>query len=195
MAAAALHRLGRGDEIARRFPGQPAAAQLQPVLERGLNCPPSSSLGRYFDAAAGLLGIRDVMAYEGQAAMLLEGLAEGAGDVEALSGGYVLHDDGRLDLLPLLARLADIGDPVAGAGLFHATLAQALADWVERAARQQGLNRVALGGGCFLNHILSLGLTRRLAARGLTLLHARQAPPNDGGLSLGQAWVAMLRSR
>jgi hydrogenase maturation protein HypF len=194
MAAAALHRLGRGEEIARRFRGQPAAAQLSRLLQRGLNCPPSSSLGRCFDAAAGLLGVREVMAYEGQAAMLLEGLAEGAGDVEALAGGYVLHDDG-LDLLPLLGHLADVGDPVFGAGLFHATLIHALADWVERAARQQGLSSVALGGGCFLNHVLSLGLTQLLAARGLTLLHARQVAPNDGGLSLGQAWVAMQACR
>ena len=149
MAAAVLFQLGRGAEIARRFPAWPASAQLDQLLQRGLNCPPSSSLGRWFDAAAGLLGVREVMAFEGQAAMLLEGLAEQAGTVAALENGYVLHDDGRLDLLPLLARLADETDPIYGAGLFHATLVQALADWTERAARQQGLQSVALGGGCF----------------------------------------------
>lgn len=191
MAAAALHGLGRGEEIAQRFPAQPAAQQLDQLLQRKLHCPPSSSLGRWFDAAAGLLGVREVMAYEGQAAMLLEGLAEQAGAVAAWKDGYVLHDDGRLDLLPLLARLADETDPVRGAGLFHATLVEALADWTERAARSQGLHTVALGGGCFLNAILSRGLRQRLGARGLTVLEARQVPPNDGGLSLGQAWVAM----
>jgi len=191
MAAAALHLLGRGDEIAGRFPDQPAAAQLQQVLERGLNSPTTTSLGRWFDAAAGLLGAREVMAYEGQAAMLLEGLAEAAGPVRALAGGYVLHADGRLDLLPLLARLADEKDAALGAALFHATLAQGLAEWLERAAASAGLTTVALGGGCFLNHLLSRELTSLLAARGFTVLSARQAPPNDGGLSLGQAWVAM----
>jgi hydrogenase maturation protein HypF len=194
MAAAALHRLGRGDEIARRFPAQPAAAQLDQLLQRGLNCPSSSSLGRWFDAAAGLLGVREVMAYEGQAAMLLEGLAEQAGAVAAWDAGYILHDDGRLDLLPLLARLAGETDPVRGAGLFHATVAQALADWTARAARRQRIHTVALGGGCFLNAILSRGLGQRLRAHGLTVLEARQVPPNDGGLSLGQAWVAIQRS-
>ncbi|MDO9227062.1 MAG: carbamoyltransferase HypF [Pseudomonadota bacterium] len=193
MAAAALHLMGRGDEIARRFPDQPAAAQLQQLLERGLNCPPTSSLGRCFDAAAGLLGARAVMAYEGQAAMLLEGLAEAADRVAPLAGGYVLHDDGRLDLLPLLARLADEKDAAFGAALFHATLAQGLAEWLERAAVSEGLTTVALGGGCFLNHILSRELSRLLVARGFTVLSARQAPPNDGGLSLGQAWVAMQK--
>jgi hydrogenase maturation protein HypF len=96
-----------------------------------------------------------------------------------------------LDLLPLLARLADEKDAARGAALFHAGLAHFLADWVERAALEQGLTTVALGGGCFLNHILSRALKQQLGARGLTVLEACQAPPNDGGLSLGQAWVAI----
>jgi len=195
MAAAALFKLGRTDEIPRRFPGQPMARQLHVMLERDLHCPPTTSLGRWFDAAAGLLGAREVMAYEGQAAMLLEGLAEGTGEVEPLAGGYALDESGRLDLLPLLACLADESDVAYGAALFHATLARALADWTERAARREGLTTIALGGGCFLNHILTRDLTRLLTERNLTVLAARQAPPNDGGLSLGQAWVAMLRSR
>ena len=224
MAAAALFQLGRADEIPRRFPGQPLARQLHVMLENRAHCPPTTSLGRWFDAAAGLLGAREVMAYEGQAAMLLEGLAERAGPVQPVPDGWtfsprpqagVARLGGRgagrafsprpqagegtgeraacevLDLLPLLARLADEPDPVHGAVLFHATLARALADWAERAARREGLTTVALGGGCFLNHILSRDLGRQLAERGLTVLEARQAPPNDGGLSLGQAWVAI----
>ena len=195
MAAAALFRLRRTEEIPLRFPSQPLARQLHVLLEHDVHCPPTTSLGRWFDAAAGLLGAREVMAYEGQAAMLLEGLAEGAGEVEPLADGYSLDESGRLDLLPLLARLADEPDAAFGAALFHATLAQALADWTERAARREGLTTVALGGGCFLNHILSRNLTRLLTERGLTVLTANQAPPNDGGLSLGQAWVAMQQIR
>lgn len=189
MAASALYLLGRGEEIARRFSGQPAAGQLLQVLQRGLHCPTTTSLGRVFDAAAGLLGARAVMAYEGQAAMLLEGLAEAGGDVAPWIGGYGLHEDGRLDLLPLLARLADEPDAQYGAALFHATLAQALADWVVATAGE--VRSVALGGGCFLNHILTRRLRAALNQRGFQVLEARRAPPNDGGLSLGQAWVAM----
>jgi hydrogenase maturation protein HypF len=191
MAAAALFLLGRTDEIPRRFPGQPMARQLHVMLERDLHCPPTTSLGRWFDAAAGLLGARHVMAYEGQAAMLLEGLAEAAGDVAPMTDGYVLHADGKLDLLPLLARLADEADARHGAALFHATLSHALADWTLQAAEKQGLDTVTLGGGCFLNHILSRQLAAALTRSGLHVLEARQLPPNDGGLSLGQAWVAI----
>lgn len=191
MAAALLHRIGRGDEIALRFSAQPAAAQLCQLLDRQLNCPPSSSLGRWFDAAAGLLGVRAAMAYEGQAAMLLEGLAEQHGRVSAWSDGYRLQEDGQLDLLPLLGRLADERDAGFGAALFHATLAEALVAWTQRAARAQRLDRVALAGGCLLNHVLARALTRGLLDVGLTPLTARQVPPNDGGISLGQAWVAL----
>jgi hydrogenase maturation protein HypF len=188
MAAAALFKLGRNDEIVRRF-GQPGGNLLQ-ILERKLNCPDTTSLGRWFDAAAGLLGVRTTMAYEGQAAMLLEGLAEHYGEVAPMQGGWRI-EAGRLDLLPLLARLADETDAMRGAALFHGTLAEALAEWAAGAARESRIDAIALGGGCFLNHILSRTLRTRLQASGLTVLEARSAPPNDGGISLGQAWVAM----
>lgn len=212
MAAAALFMLGRSNEIARRFSGQPAAVHLAQLLEGQLHCPPSTSLGRWFDAAAGLLGARQVMAYEGQAAMLLEGLAEAAGATAALEDGYRITDlvipadagiqsmdwtpasagvTGQLDLMPLLAHMADEADAAHGAALFHVTLARALAEWTLRAARDSGLKTVAFGGGCFLNHILSRQLRRHLSDAGITVLESRHVPPNDGGLSLGQAWVAM----
>jgi hydrogenase maturation protein HypF len=91
----------------------------------------------------------------------------------------------------LLARLADGCDPGHGAALFHATLAEALADWTARAARGEGLATVACGGGCFLNALLARLLSRALRARGLAMLQARAVPPNDGGIALGQAWVAL----
>jgi hydrogenase maturation protein HypF len=196
MAAAVLHRLGRGGEIQRRFADQPLAAQLQRLIDRAAGpgaapLPETTSLGRWFDAAAGLLGVRSVMAYEGQAAMLLEGLATQFGDLEPWTQGYRIFGDGRLDLLPLLDRLADERDAAFGAALFHATLAHALADWVEREARITGLDTVALGGGCLLNQRLSRELRRHLEGVGLRVLEARRLPPNDGGLSLGQAWVAL----
>jgi hydrogenase maturation protein HypF len=191
MAAAALFALGRGGEIKTRFPQQRAAGAIAMMLGGNAHTPPTSSCGRLFDAAAGLAGVREVTAYEGQAAMLYESQAAQHGETEPLRDGFILHDEGRLDLLPLLARLADERDAGFAAALFHATLAEALSTWVQRAGQERGIARVALGGGCFLNRILSAGVRRRLETKGYEVLEARLAPPNDGGLSLGQAWIAM----
>ncbi len=198
MAAAALAAIGRADEIETRFAEQPAAAAVASMLAKGVRCPPTTSLGRCFDAAAGLLRVREVTAYEGQAPMLLEALAGRAtvlaptGDLSAL---VCLGDDGVLDPTPLLARLADEEDAVQGAALFHRALADGLARWVQQAADRSGLRTVALGGGCFLNALLTKLMVPRLEAQGLRVLQARQAPPNDGGIALGQAWVALCHLR
>lgn len=194
MAASVLHALGRGDEIERRFPGS-AAQAVREMLERGVQSPPTSSCGRWFDAAAGLLGIKPVAAFEGQAAMLLEGLAERAPSACAYEGGYAIRADNTLDLLPALGELAAAKETDTAAARFHATLAAGLAEWVARSAAETGMRSVALGGGCFMNRILARALTATLAERGIEVLAARAVPPNDGGLSLGQAWVAMQLMR
>ncbi|MBI4998385.1 MAG: carbamoyltransferase HypF [Rhodocyclales bacterium] len=191
MGAAALHLLGRDGEIEERFADQPGAATIRQMLERGTNCPATSSCGRWFDAAAGLLGIRPVMAFEGQAAMLLEGLAAAHGPVAPLADAWTIGADGTLSLMPLMAALADIDHAGRGAALFQDTLAAALAEWVVVVAEREKMDTVALGGGCFLNRLLAADLARRLSATGLSVLMARQVPPNDGGLSLGQAWIAL----
>ena len=191
MAASAFHEMGRAAEIERRFAAFPAAGTVMHMLDRGLNAPPTSSCGRLFDAAVGLLGIMPTMAFEGQAAMLLEYLAARHGDIAPLPGGYLLETDGTLSFLPLLDALSNIGAAGHGAALFHATLIDGLAQWVIQAARHSGLDTVVFGGGCFLNAILSRRLRDALEYEGLTALGARQISPNDGGLSLGQAWAAM----
>ncbi len=190
MAAAALARAGRGAEIAVRYADEPAAATVATLLARDLHAPATTSMGRWFDAAAGLLGVSRRMAFEGQAAMLLEGLAAAHGAVAPDFAGFAIGADRELDLTPLLVRLADERDAGFGAALFHATLVAALAEWIAAAAATHGLAVVAGGGGCFLNAVLARGLRAALAARGIALLEAQQAPPNDGGLALGQAWVA-----
>jgi hydrogenase maturation protein HypF len=161
------------------------------MLERGTNSPWTTSAGRWFDAAAALLGVREVNAFEGQAAMQLEALAASLGPLQADCSLWRIDAQGTLDLLPLAERLAGTKDPAFGAALFHATLVEALAEWAIIAAAREGLATVALGGGCFVNAILSKGLRRELAAGGLTVLEAREAPPNDGGIALGQAWAAL----
>jgi hydrogenase maturation protein HypF len=187
MAAAVLHRLGHGDQIATRFAAQPSAGRLAEVIARGLNCPPTSSAGRLFDAACGLLGVHLVAEFEGQAPIALEGMVSRP---RVLAGGWTIAD-GVLDCLPLLAAL--IGrDAADGADLFHGTLVAALAEWAAEAAERSGISVVAMGGGCFFNKVLRQGLVEALAGRGLVPLLPVAASPGDPGVSLGQAWVAAL---
>jgi len=190
MAAAALARCGRQAEIAARFADEAAAPTVATMLVQGLNAPETSSMGRWFDAAAGLLGVQRRMAFEGQAAMLLEGLAERHGPVAADPALYAITDGNELDFAPLVSALAAERHAGYGAALFHATVVAGLAEWVARAAHAETLATVACGGGCFLNAILATGLRHALAARGIPMLEAQAVPPNDGGLCLGQAWVA-----
>ena len=191
MAAAVLFQLGRGEEIVQRFSHQPGAQTVAAMLQRNLNCPITSSTGRLFDAAAGLLGVNEIQAFEAQAAIQLQEAAQRHGLVAPLEEGWRIGENSVLDFSPLLAVLADCRDKEHGAALFHATLAAGLSDWVGRAARQHNIADVALGGGCFFNGILLRDLSDRLAALGLGVLTAQQMQPGDTAISLGQAWVAL----
>jgi len=192
MAVSALHGAGLGYRIGawlkETYPERDAGSLLT-MLARDLRCPPTSSLGRWFDAAAGILGLRAESRYEGQAAMELEGLAARYGTVPALPGGWRIQH-GVLDFSPLVPALLDCADAAYGAALFHATLAAGLAEWALVAVDGQKRAKIAVGGGCAMNAVLMLALRAHLESTGLVLLEARQVPPNDGGLALGQGWVA-----
>lgn len=190
MAAAVLHAVGQGPTIATRFASQPAAALLAALLDRPQLCPQTSSLGRWFDAAAGLLGVCDVMRVEAEAAIALERLAAAHGDVQAQPGDWTLADGGVLDLMPVCAALADESDPARGAARFHAALVAGLEAWVLAAVARSGCHGIVFSGGCFHNRILSGRLAERLQHHGLNVLQARRLSPGDAGLALGQARVA-----
>jgi hydrogenase maturation protein HypF len=196
LAAAALHLLGRDAEILSRLGplvGQQSANTVAQMLARNLNCPPSSGAGRWFDAAAGILGISVRQQFEAEAAIALERLAAeylAAHAEPAIDGLWQIRPDGVLDLLPLLTRLFELADgarSAEGAALFHLTLAAALADWIEC---QPTALPVLLGGGCFANRLLSARLTQRLTAKGVPVFSAQAVSCGDAGLALGQAWVA-----
>ncbi|WP_207062100.1 carbamoyltransferase HypF [Motiliproteus sp. SC1-56] len=193
IAAGVLHRLGRSREIEARFAERDGAGILTQMLARNLNCPETTSAGRLFDAAAALLGVKEEARFEAQPAMMLEALAEAQGEVSPEPLLIRLTDDGGLDTWGLLARLLELGPERAGYGaaLFHDQLVRGLAAWLVRHRRASGLDTLVLGGGCFLNALLSNGLSQHLGQQGLRVLRAEQIPCNDGGLSLGQAWVAL----
>ena len=187
MALALLHPLGEQNRLPAGADAE-TAARVRLQIARGLNCPQTTSLGRWFDAVAGLAGICPQQSYEGEAAMKLEALARPVAVDEPL---WRVDERLCLDLLPLAARLAGERDAAAIASLWHAALARALAGWIVQAMEATGLRTVALAGGCCANQRLMRGLADALAGTPCRLLQARQLPPGDGGLSLGQAWAAL----
>jgi hydrogenase maturation protein HypF len=190
MGVAILAQLGRGAEAPRRFPQQRMSADVA-RLAASPGVATTTSLGRLFDAAAAILGVRMEQSYEGQAAMELEALCR---TPRTLPGGCAISG-GVLDMSPLFAALLD-AEPSAeeGSDLFHGTLIEGLASWIAGAADRLGQTRVALGGGCLMNAPLANGLSRRLRELGIAPLLARRLPSNDGGLSLGQAFLARAAS-
>jgi len=165
---------------------------LDTQLVRNVNCVPTSSAGRLFDAVASLVGVRQAVTYEAQAAIELEAIAEitpDGYDVPLIPG-----DPLRLDPRPLFRQITlDLahGVPVSMiAGRFHRGLADAISRLCCTIREQTGVGIVGLTGGVFQNVLLL-----RLALEGLrrddfeVLIH-RQVPANDGGLSLGQVVVA-----
>jgi hydrogenase maturation protein HypF len=161
------------------------------MKETGLNTPLTSSLGRLFDAAAALCGLRFSVAYEGQAAIEFEQAME-----TPSSEGYefaLAEEEGQiiLDWRNALHGLVD--DVIAGANpsqvsaRFHSGLIAGLADWAQAGAQASGLSQVCLGGGCLLNAALLTNLPRLLKASGLEVYTPQALPAGDGGLSLGQA--------
>jgi hydrogenase maturation protein HypF len=198
MAASALYALGRGDEITTRFAtqvGEAVASGVQQMLAQHLNCPATSSTGRWFDAAAGALGLSIRQTDEAQAAIALEAAAArwlSQHPHTAPLAGAVIDAQNRLDLrglMPALFSASADGVDAAAAG-FHLALADALADWAIRAAHAQGSATVCIGGGCFFNAILRERLTERLDASGLAVHRPLDKGCGDAGLALGQAWVA-----
>ncbi|MDR3055727.1 MAG: carbamoyltransferase HypF [Zoogloeaceae bacterium] len=188
------------DWLQSRFPHFPAghAAPLIAMLDKNLRCPPTTSLGRVFDAAAALLGICARNRYEAEAAMRLESLAarhirqhgEIAASLNAPLDEICALQNSVLDLAPLLATLVAEQDAAQGAARFHTGLATALAAWLAAAAKSTGVTTLVASGGCLQNALLLRLLTARLATVDLKLLTPEVAPAGDGGLALGQVWVA-----
>jgi hydrogenase maturation protein HypF len=171
------------------------------MLARRVNAPLTSSAGRLFDAVASLTGLRDRVSYEGQAAAELEGLATGLPadgtypfDMVEAAAGDSPEPVRVVDTRPLIrAVVHDVrtgARPAAIARRFHSTLVEIVAAVCDRIRRDTGLDAVALGGGVFLNALLTGEVCGRLAQDGFRVHRHRLVPPNDGGLSLGQLAVA-----
>ena len=178
------------------------------MIERGINSPRTSSMGRLFDAAAAILGICDKATYEGEPAIELEAAAWRAFSSESAcpTGNMVSFsvtessrpDDCHvLNSRPLFEALLEgirTGVPAGKLALdFHVTIARSSARIAREICAREGLDTVALSGGVFMNRLLLQLLTRELKSMGLTVLIPRSVPVNDGCIAYGQAVIARAR--
>ncbi len=208
-ALAFLHaaRLAWNSELPSvRYFSRRELQSLRTQLERRVNTVPTSSMGRLFDAVASLLGLRNEIEYEGQAALELEALAdlefEQTEAVDPYSFRWTMDSTPTLEVHNLLRQVCrDLDDgtpPGVISARFHQTIASATvaiclhiksANWGSLAG--VGLDTVGLTGGVFQNMVLTRLVRNRLERVGFQVLTHQAVPPNDGGLALGQAMVAM----
>jgi hydrogenase maturation protein HypF len=173
--------------------GLPFSAQelnlLQSALNRQLNCPRTTSVGRLFDAIASLLGLCHINGYEGQGAMAMEQSA-----ASSASGRYYdFHIQQQMPFIvdwkiTLQQLLADI--PRSPAELIAAKFHNTLAEIILAIAQCAGQKTVVLSGGCFQNARLTANAAQRLKRSGFEVYCHENIPPNDGGLALGQLYAA-----
>jgi hydrogenase maturation protein HypF len=166
---------------------------LRTMIRRGINAPATSSAGRLFDAVAAITGLRQRVSFEGQAAMDLEFLTDGAGTDDC----YPFEITGRtnrwiIDWAPMVRGLMDDVENESPRGTiavkFHNTLAEMIAGMAQKVADE----RVVLTGGCFQNRYLTERVVRRLDESGFRPYWHQRIPPNDGGIALGQIVAASL---
>jgi hydrogenase maturation protein HypF len=174
--------------------------QILAVSRSGTASPTTSSAGRLFDAVAAILGVRDTVNYEGQAAVELEQLADPA-ETSAYPARVESAGEGPLRLVGSDLVRAVVEDLAAGvpaplaAARFHNGLAATTVTACERLHDTTGLGTVALSGGVFQNMLLLERTVAALEASGFRVLTHSRVPPNDAGISLGQAVVAGARRR
>lgn len=205
MALGALTTAGFGlgsAEVASLIAGKEREARvLLRMMERGLNSPMTSSLGRLFDAVAAVVLGRRTVDYEAQAAIELEGISLFAEEtsgygIELEGGDWARRESMRLTTRAMWRELlkdlqAGVGKAQIGAR-FHAGVAEGFVKAAVAARKATGLSQVAMSGGCLHNRRLALLLRKKLEAEGFSVYLPRKVSPGDGGLSYGQVAVGAL---
>lgn len=166
---------------------------LKAQLQTHLNTPYTSSMGRLFDAVAALLGVREIITFEAQAAIELEALAD-----PDVMGYYPWRLDGEnIDIQPLLVEiLVDLrnGNKTSSiAGKFHNTIAQISLEIALNLKRSDNINHFVLSGGVWQNQLLLEKTMLLMNSNSIQPLIHRQTPPNDGCVAFGQALIAAYR--
>ena len=162
------------------------------MLEKGINAPRTSSVGRLFDAAASLAGLRQVMSYEGQAAMEFEYTLHGVDTDDAYQLVLNAGGDGprRIDWEPMFRAIIDDLHRGTGPGVVSARVHNSFVEAIIEVARGVGVEHIALTGGCFQNRYLTERSVARLGEERFKPLWHQRIPPNDAGIALGQVVAA-----
>lgn len=179
------------------------------MLENAFNSPLTSSCGRLFDAIASLLGLRQVMSYEGQAAMELEALAKRAKTDNWLDdlthNSHISHhnplcyNEGKWEISSTEFVKTVVDEVHKKRNLstialhFHLMLIESVSQLVEHLAKETGIQQVVLSGGCMQNSLLLEGFFSVLKRKGLQVFTGNALPINDGAISIGQAIIGGLR--
>jgi hydrogenase maturation protein HypF len=170
---------------------------IETQIEQAIHTVPTTSMGRLFDAAAAIAGVRQTASYEAQAAIEFEALVH---RTEGCSYEFAIADAGEMIVLdpgPVLAAMVDdLRDAVATgviAARFHAAVATMIVEAAERIRSRTGIATVGMSGGVFQNVTVTHAAAIALGEKGFSVLTHRLVPPNDGGLALGQAVIAATR--
>lgn len=191
------------DPGALELPRQLPLRAVRDMVSRGINAPQCSSVGRLFDGVAAILGLARNAGFEAHAAMMLEACAVSAPMDSRPKIGYTFHIDPSANGGPLRV---NVGPVIAGiladkarsfntpfiAYRFHLTIVDIMAKLAANMRVRDGIRTVVLSGGVFQNRLITSLAVHALEAEGFTVLCNQMVPSNDGGISLGQAYIASL---
>lgn len=177
-----------GDKTAKFISRWKDSDLILSMIKKGINSPLASSMGRLFDAVASIIGLCDFNTYEGEAAIRLEGLCQKKVEGKA----YPYHiEDGVIDVSAMIGEiLLGREEPTLIAIRFHNTIADIILGVSLRIRAEYGIDKAVLSGGVFQNKVLVKNSLELLKKNGFSAFTHSMVPPNDGGISLGQAAIA-----
>jgi hydrogenase maturation protein HypF len=189
-----------GDEIPKRFLerwGKAKVSLILKMIKEGVNSPLTSSAGRLFDAVAALIGIRDIVDHEAQAAVELEMIAslDEKNRYEfgiSMQGDLFIIDPNPM-ILGILKDIERPKPPSIISAKFHNTVVTFTIELCKKIREREGIEKVALSGGVFQNRYLLERMREEFEREGFSMVLPSSIPPNDGGISLGQAVIAGRR--
>ncbi|MFA5779452.1 MAG: carbamoyltransferase HypF [Elusimicrobiota bacterium] len=178
-----------GDKAIKYYPNKKISI-IKKMIDKNLNCPLTSSIGRLFDAVASIINLRQEITYEAQAAIELEQIA----DLQITDlYDYEIADD-EIDVRKMILGIVnDLKNKTLKSKIsakFHNTLAKIILDICKKLKKETKINKVALSGGVFQNSVLLEKAVKLLKNAGFEVFTNSQVPSNDGGISLGQSWIA-----